>query len=147
MLSTFMPSKLPSEPSFPTNAMFTFTRTKEMVLRLPVVMVVPECFWRTGPINQCAIFPFMSKSLLGAVSLNLETPVLRTTRNWPKPSPPSCQFWGWCPEVLGLVPWLFLMRWLGLTGIQLNLRQHCCFEMRVCHTVKRKALLVDDDGA
>ena len=29
---------------------------------------------------------------------------------------------------------------LRLTGIQLNLRQHCCSEVRVCNTVKRKAL-------
>ena len=59
MLSTFMPSKLP--PMFPTNAMFTFTLSKVMVLKLPVVetemsnsdttvsmattlMVVPDCF-------------------------------------------------------------------------------------------------------
>ena len=24
--------------------------------------------------------------------------MLRTTGSWPTPSPPSCQFWGWCPS-------------------------------------------------
>ena len=48
--------------------------------------------------------------------------------------------------VLGLVPSSSRIGALAVTDALENLTQNCCSEMRVCHTVKRKALPEDEDG-